>query len=233
MRRNRRHPLTFRLLLVAAILIAALAVRIAYIENTSYKAINDAGTYNRLASMIAQTGDYDTGSAPGSGAGGSRGPTAYFPPGFPYFLAAVDILDGHQAGHKAALKGEQIGGAVVNTVAVGLIGLVALEALGAGEALAALVLAAFYPVLIELSGTLVAENLLIALMLGAIWAALRALRSQRPYGWIFVTGVLTGLATLTHQNAILLVLPLGFAAWAAARGRPDRGGAAGRPQPDR
>jgi 4-amino-4-deoxy-L-arabinose transferase-like glycosyltransferase len=233
-RRYRRDPLTAVLtrtrarprlptaLLVGAILLIALAARVAYIEHTSYKAVNDAGTYNRLASMIARTGDYDTGSAPGSGTGGSKGPTAYFPPGFPYFLGLVDIIDGHQAGQKPAISGGRLSQAVLGTAAVALIGLVALEALGAAEALAALVLAAVYPVLIELSGTLVAENLLIVLMLGAIWTTLRALRSERPFVWIFVTGVLTGLATLTHQNAILLVIPLGYAIWSSVRRRPDR-----------
>ncbi len=207
------------------ILLVALAARVAYIEHTPYTAINDAGTYNRLASMIARTGDYDTGSAPGSGAGGSRGPTAYFPPGFPYFLGLVDVIDGHRAGGKPAVSGERVAQAVLGTAAVGLIGLVALEALGAAEALAALALAAIYPVLIELSGTLVAENLLIVLMLGAIWTTLRARRAgrdSRAYAWIAATGVLTGLATLTHQNAILLVLPLGLALWSSARPRPDR-----------
>jgi hypothetical protein len=87
------------------------------VEHTPFKAVNDAGTYNRLASNVAQTGDYDTGSQPGSGAGGSRGPTAYFPPGFPYFLAVADIIDGHQSGHKPALKGERIEQAVIGTVA--------------------------------------------------------------------------------------------------------------------
>ena len=72
-----------RALLVSAILALALGVRIDYVQTTPYKAVNDAGTYNRLASMVAQHGDYDTGSAPGSGAAGSRGPTAYFPPGLP------------------------------------------------------------------------------------------------------------------------------------------------------
>jgi 4-amino-4-deoxy-L-arabinose transferase-like glycosyltransferase len=209
-------------LLVAALLIAALAVRIAYVEHTQFKAVNDAGTYNRLASMIATTGDYHTGSAPGSGAGGSRGPTAYFPPGFPYFLAAVDILTGHQSGHKPAIKPERIAQAVIGTVSVGLIGLVALEAFGAGAGLASLAIAAFYPVLIELSGTLVAENLLIVFELAAVWTALRIRHARRPYAWIAATGVLTGLATLTHQNAILLLIGFALAAWSVARREPDR-----------
>jgi hypothetical protein len=42
---------------------------------------------------------------------------------------------------------------------------------------------------------------------------LRAARSAWPYRWIAGAGVLTGLATLTHVNGVVLVLPLGFAAW--------------------
>ncbi len=209
--------------LVAAILLIALVVRVAYVEGTSYHAINDAGSYNRLAGMIARTGDYDTGSRPGSGAGGSKGPTAYFPPGFPYFLAAVDLLDGHQAAGKTAIGPERIAQAALGTVVVALIGLVGLEAFGDSVALIGMALAALYPVLIELSGTLVAENLMLVFVLAAVWTALRARRALHPYAWIAATGVLTGLATLTHQNAIVIALPLAFAAGAAARavrGRP-------------
>ena len=216
----------FRALLVAVILITALALRMAYIESTPYHAINDAGTYNRLASMVARTGDYDTGSAPGSGAGGSRGPTAYFPPGFPYFLAAVDVLDGHQSGHRPAVSGERIAMAVLGTATVGLIGLGGLEAIGGTVAVIAMLLAAVYPVLIEESGTLVAENLVVVLILAALWAGLRARRADRPYAWIAGAGVLTGLATLTHQNAALILIPLAFAAARTAAARVG-GGARG------
>lgn len=190
-------------------------------EHTSFTAVNDAGTYNRLASNVAQTGDYDTGSGPGSGAGGSRGPTAYFPPGFPYLLAVADLLDGHASGHRVALHGERIEQALAGAVAVALLGLVAFELLGALTGLVAMALAAGYPVLIEQTGTLVAENLLVVLELAAVWTVLRARRSpsaRTRYLWIAATGALTGLATLTHQNAILLVAPLGAAAWSAGTG---------------
>ncbi|MGZ4191141.1 MAG: glycosyltransferase family 39 protein, partial [Solirubrobacteraceae bacterium] len=204
-------------MLVAVLLIAAFAIRLAYVENTHYKAINDAGTYNRMASNIAQYGDYHTGSGPRSGAGGSRGPTAYFPPAFPYFLGVVDLIDGHQAGGKTAVAPERVAQAVIGTVSVGLVGLVALEAFGGAAALAALALAAVYPVFVVLSGTLVAENLLLVFELASIWAALRARRARRPLLWIALTGVLTGLATLTHENAALFVLPLGVAGWSVLR----------------
>ena len=96
-------------------------------------------------------------------------------------------------------------------------GLVALEAFGDSVALVCMALAALYPVLVELSGTLVAENLLLVFELAAIWTALRARRSGRPYAWIAATGVLTGLATLTHENAIVIIIPLAFGVAAAGR----------------
>ena len=210
---------------MAALLIAAFAIRLAYVDNTYYKAINDAGTYNRLGSNVAQYGDYHTGSGPRTGAGGSRGPTAYFPPAFPYLLGIVDLIDGHAAGGKTAVPPERVAQAVIGTVSVALLGLVALEAFGGGPALAALAIGAAYPVFVELSGTLVAENLLLAFEVAAIWTALRARRARHPYLWIAATGVLTGLATLTHENAALFALPLGVAAWSVARARGQTGAA--------
>lgn len=218
-----------RVLVVATVLLAGLAIRVAYIETTPYRAINDAGTYNRLASMVARYGDYHSGDGPHSGSGNSRGPTAYFPPGFPYFLALSDIVTGHQRGHRTAVQPERIEQAVAGTVAIGLIGLVGLEAMGGAVALAAMVLAAVYPVFVELSGTLVAENLLVVFELAATWTALRAVRSERPLPWIAATGLLTGLATLTHQNALLLLIPFGVAAaWAHGRRVLSRTGSLGR-----
>ena len=208
------------MLVVAAVLVVALGLRVAFVETTSYRAVNDAGTYNRFAAAIAMDGDYTTGSnGPGTGAGGSRGPTAYFPPGYSYSLALADVLDGHSSGGRTALPGERLENAAFGTVTVALVGLVALEMCGAGVALAALALAAVDPVLIELSGVLVAENLLVVLELGAVWAGLRARGSPRPWRWIAAAGVLTGLATLTHENAVVMVLPLAVAAWVAVARR--------------
>lgn len=205
-----------RAILVAVILLLALALRVAEVQRTSYQPINDAASYLTLASQIAHTGDYSTSRAPGTGAGGTRGPSSYFPPAFPYFLAAVDLVDGHTGTQDpAAVQPARISQAVLGTIIVGLVGLVALEAFGPAEGLIALGLAAIYPVLIELSGVLVAENLFTALVLAAVWAALRARRSDAPLRWVAAAGVFTGLATLAHVNGIVLVLPLALAAWRA------------------
>ena len=211
---------------MVALLLAAFLIRLAYVENTYYKAKNDAGTYNRFGSDVARYGDYHTGSGPHTGAGGSHGKTAYFPPAFPYFLGLVDLIDGHQAGGKTALGPERVATAVLGTLSVGLLGLVALEVFGGAVGVAAVAIAAVYPVFVELSGTLVAENLLLVLELASIYTALRALRARwtgRVYLWIAATGVLTGLATLAHENAALFALPLGVAAWSALRARAPSG----------
>jgi 4-amino-4-deoxy-L-arabinose transferase-like glycosyltransferase len=206
--------------LVAAILVGALALRIGEVQGTSYRPRNDAGSYLTQASYIAQTGDYSLKRTPGSGAGGTRGPSAYFAPGFPYFLALVDILDGHETRRDGAIHPARISQAVVGTIMVAMIGLVALELYGEVAGLIALVLAAIYPVLIELSVTLVAENLLTVLVLAAVYAGLRVRRARSAgttYAWVAGAGLLTGLATLTHENAILILFPMLAGVWT---GRP-------------
>ena len=204
-------------LIAAALLVAALAIRVVEVASTSYRPINDAGSYLTLASEIAHTGGYPTSHRPGAGAGGTRGPSAYFPPAFPYLLAAVDLIDGNTSRRGGAVQPARFSQAVLGTVAVAFVGLVAGELFGDVVALIALGLAAFYPVLVELSAVLVAENLMATLILAATWAALRARRSQHPYRWIAATGVLAGLAALAHVNSLVVILPLAFAAWRARR----------------
>jgi 4-amino-4-deoxy-L-arabinose transferase-like glycosyltransferase len=210
------------------IVLLALGLRIGYVEGTSFKSIDDAGTYNRLAGQVARLGDYENSTGFDTGAGGTHGPTAYFPPAYPYVLALADIIDGHQNGGPTALKGERLEGAVLGTIAVALLGLVALELFGPPTALAALTIGALYPVFIELSGTIVAENLLVVFELAALYATLRARRAgtKRVWIWIAAAGLLTGLATLSHENAFVFAIPLAIGA-AAAAGRTARRRAAG------
>ena len=202
--------------LIAAILVVALVLRVNAAERTPYRPINDAGSYLTLASYIAHTGDYSLRRTPGSGAGGTRGPSAYYAPGYPYFLALVDLIDGHAVRRGPAIAPARDSQAVLGTITVALIGLVAYELYGASAGLIALVMAAVYPVFTELAGTLVAENLLTLLVMAALYAALRARRAGKAatrYGWVAGAGVLTGLATLTHENGVLILVGLIPAVW--------------------
>jgi 4-amino-4-deoxy-L-arabinose transferase-like glycosyltransferase len=213
LRRPRRTTL-----IAAALLIVALAVRIAEVQLTSYRPRNDAGSYLTLASQIAHTGSYSTSRRPGGGAGGTRGPSAYFPPAFPYFLAAVDLISGNTGRRGASVHSARLSQAVLGTATVAMIGLLAFELFDETVALIALALAGFYPVFVELSASLVAENLMTLLIVGATFAGLRAGRSHHPYRWIAGSGALIGLATLTHVNSLVAIVPLAFAVWHARRG---------------
>ncbi len=204
--------MTHRTAIAGVLLLAALAIRIAEVQRTSYRPRNDAAFYLRLAAEIAHTGDY---SSHDRGAGNSRGPSAYFPPAYPYFLAAVDVLDGYRTPRGRAVQPARIANALLGTATVALVGLVALEAFGPTVGLIALGLAAIYPAFIELSAVLVAENLLTALVLAATYAALRAGYGPHPYAWIAAAGVLTGLAALAHENGLVLAIPLAIASWRA------------------
>jgi len=216
---GRRRPTRISLI-AAVLLIAALGVRIAEVELTSYSPRNDAGSYLTLASQIAHTGDYSTSRRAGGGAGGTLGPSAYFPPAFPYLLAAVDLIGGN-TGRRGLLDPPGAGSRrpVIGTATVAFVGLVAFELFDATVALIALGLAAF---LIRCSSScrrrLVAENLMTLLILAAVWIALSGRRSEHPYRWIAAAGVLTGLATLAHVNSLVMIVPLAFAAWHARRG---------------
>jgi hypothetical protein len=205
--------------IVAVVLVLlALGVRVWEVERTSpYTPINDGQSYLTLGAQVANHGDYLTRHGAGTGAGGSIGPTAYFPPAFPYFLAGVDLLDGHSSAAPQSVHDARLATAALGAVTVGVLGLVALEAFGPAVALIAMLIAAVYPPLVELAGTPYSENLLIPLELAAVWAGLRARRARNPLPLLAGAGVFTGLATLTHQNAIVILLPLIACALGCAR----------------
>jgi 4-amino-4-deoxy-L-arabinose transferase-like glycosyltransferase len=126
-------------------------------------------------------------------------------------LSIVDKLTGGPALGVTTIKLARVLQALLGTGSVALVGLIALDLFGTRTAVIALALAALYPVWLELSSVIVAENLLTVLELAAVYAALRARRSAAPLGWVLGTGLALGLATLTHTNAALLVIPLAFA----------------------
>jgi 4-amino-4-deoxy-L-arabinose transferase-like glycosyltransferase len=192
----------------ASLLTLALILRLVAIEHYHYVPINDARSYLNSAHAISKYGTYHDGD---HAAGGTRGPSAYFPPAYAYLLSVVDKLTGGPALGTSTVNLARILQALLGTATVALIGLVALELFGAGAALLALAIAAIYPVLIELSSVLVAENLLTVLELAAVYTALRARRTSTPTRWVVGTGVLVGLAALTHTNAALIGIPLAFA----------------------
>jgi hypothetical protein len=211
------------------ILAFALAVRLAFVVATpGYTPAHDDRHYDRLACSIVLSGHYPVRTADadrescGSMPSGGNVPTAFRPPGYPLFLAGV-----HAAGEP--LPGDRwtrgrVVNALLGTLAVALVGLIATHFWSRRVALTAMgVLAVDLP-LILVGGSLMSETLFVALVLGAVLAALQSRAASRPIAWAAGAGVLIGLATLTRATAPVLALPLALAvAWRSPR-RPAAAG---------
>ena len=111
--------------------------------------------------------------------------------------------------------------ALLGTLAVGLLALIALQVSGPATAVVGGLIGAVYPPWLALDASLFSEPLFIVFEVGAVAAALRARNSDHGLRWIIASGVLAGLGALTRPNGLVLLLPLALLAWTV---RPARWG---------
>ncbi len=220
-------------LAAAALVALALALRLGDVAATPrYEPRNDDRDYLAHAAAIARSGVYPrpevwirrTGCPPVPGFPGApcvapahapgaelvARPTAYRPPAYPYLLAGVQTVGGW-LGLGAVIAG-RIFQAMLGTLLVALIGLLARRVGGRRVALIALGLAAIDLPLILVGGTLISETLFVTLALGALCAALVHRERRGGWRWLVLAGVLTGLAALTRTNGLVLLLPVALLA---------------------
>jgi 4-amino-4-deoxy-L-arabinose transferase-like glycosyltransferase len=193
----------------------ALAVRVIVVISAShYVPWGDPADYDRHGAVLDYFGQY-----PQTTLGAPNGASALRVPGYPYFLAVVYRLIGahyigaysHVAGRLVAAR---LASAAFGAVTVWLIFLIAREALGRRVALWAALVAAVFPPLYYLAGSLLAENLFLPLMLGSVVCVQRLRRpGAAVWRWTVAAGALVGLATMTHKNGIFLLPPLLAGAW--------------------
>lgn len=197
-----------------AILAIALVLRVALVAVNEITPAFDAADYQRIAVVLSETGAYPptTYAEPGS-------PSAFRPPAYPYALAATKVVAGE------GFTAGRLLGALLGTLSVLLVFLIARELWSRRIALVAAALAAAFPPLLFADTALLSEVLFTPCMLGMAWAALRAGRSPQARRWLLAAGALTGLAMLTRSSAVALLLPLAVAAWRTSR--HDRRAAAG------
>ncbi|GAC1527639.1 MAG: hypothetical protein NVS2B6_15440 [Thermoleophilaceae bacterium] len=198
---------------VWALLALALVLRVGLVLATLYTPTTlDAADFSRSGLSIAQGHGY-----PLSNRAPAGGPSAFRPPAYPFFLAAVYAASGQEAPPVARLDE-----ALLGTATVILVGLIATRIWGRRTGRIALAMAAVAPPLVVMSTTLISEALFVPLMLAAVAAALRARDSARPLRWAVASGLLVGLCELTRTNAAVLLLPLAIAVWGATPRPGDR-----------
>jgi 4-amino-4-deoxy-L-arabinose transferase-like glycosyltransferase len=198
--------------LAVLLVLAALVLRIAYVDATpNYGLRHDAHDYDVHARSIAQGNGFSKTLAHGR-------PTAFRPPGYPYFLGAVYLVfRADREPTRQRVRVARIAQAFVGTAIVALVGVLAAQLWGSVAALVALGLAAVYLPLILVGGAVMSEPLFDAFMLASLAAALAHRRSPHRYRWALLAGVMGGLATLTRAQALILLVPLAVAVW---DGRP-------------
>lgn len=213
---------------VLCILAVALALRLVFVFATpGYAPRHDDRHYDRLACSIVSAGQYPLRPADadrescGSMPTGANGPTAFRPPGYPVFLAGVHVA-GDPLPFARWTRG-RVANALLGTLAVALVGLIARHFWSRRVALAAMAVIAVDLPLILVGGSLMSETLFVALVLGAVLAALKSRTARRPIARAAGAGVLIGLATLTRPTGLVLAIPLGLA---VARRSPRRPAAA-------
>jgi 4-amino-4-deoxy-L-arabinose transferase-like glycosyltransferase len=197
--RSLASRLPARVWLVLAIALALRVTVVALTVNTPTTL--DPADFSRTALSIAQGHGY-----PPSNRAPWGGPSAFRPPGYPFFLAAVYAI----AGGEVPPAGRFVG-AFLGTLSVGLIGLIALRLWGKRVSMIALGIAAVAPPLVILSTALISESLFVPVVLGAVATAVEARRSRHRYRWAIATGVLVGIGALTRTNGLILLLAFALA----------------------
>ena len=206
---------------LALILAGALVIRVLYtlLVAQDIPVIGDALTYHLLGGNIADGKGFERAPHPQLAPfeGWKPGvPTAEHPPLFPLLIGLITKLGA--TGYLA----QKLLLCVVGTVTVAFVGLAGREAAGPTVGLVAAALAAVYPFLWVVDGSLMSETLYGALLAATLWLALRFAR--RPsLGLAAGLGALVALAALTRGEALLLapllLVPLAVRAGVAWRSR--------------
>jgi 4-amino-4-deoxy-L-arabinose transferase-like glycosyltransferase len=182
-----------RLWLIAGL---ALAVRLGYVLGWSRHAKLgfDGNSYYELGKELAKHHAYV------SIFGGKLGPTALFPPGFPSLLAAFQLL-----ALNTRTK-ELVALALVGTVTVVLVSLLARRVGGDRVAIVAGVIAALYPNLFLAEGAFMSEALVAPLAAGALLLVLRARDRAPATRGFWIAGLPLAWLALTRSDGALFAV---------------------------
>ena len=195
---------------LVALVVAGGALRLAASSDPGHRLFPDEQSYGRLATGLAERGDY----------GDPRlGDRTRWAPGAPVaFAAAERLLPAGRASQPHEVPAARTAQALIGTLMIpAAFGLAALIA-GHGAGLAAAAAIALFPPLITVSRYQISEPLAALLvLLGMLALAKACARGAARAGWAAAAGALLGLAVLTRADLLLPVLVAGPALWLVTR----------------
>ncbi len=173
--------------LLALVLIVALALRLVYVLSMEPEIFwFDGREYSRLAQGLLEGGAYTD----------IHGyPSAFWPPGYPFFLAGIYAVFGPSVTVVRVVQ------AFLGAVICALAYLIARRWLSRRAALLAAALAGIYPLHIYMVGTLFSTTLQTVLLGGATYLALRAV-DRGGWGSALAGGFFAGWASLTAASIL-------------------------------
>ena len=170
---------------LAAVFFAGLALRIAFVLAIRPTPVSDPRWYLGRAIGIVHGAGYSVGGHP----------TAFWPPGWPYFLAGVIRIAGPSP------FAAEIAQALLNALTVAIVFLIGRRIFGRGPAIAGAIAYAVLPSAVEWSSVLVSEPLYTLLWALATYIWVR--RPTQQLGWYALSGVILGAAALVRPSALL------------------------------
>jgi hypothetical protein len=175
---------------------AGICARIAWALAGPDVVLTDAAAYRGLAQSIAS----------GHGYASSAGPSAYWVPGWPAWMALF-----YRAG--ASDRSVVLGNVLLGAITIGCVWAIARDVAGDRAGRVAAAVCALAPSLVLLPGVLLSENLALPLVALAAFALLRAKRTARALDWALF-GLAVGGATLVRESSAAMLVAGG---WLAVR----------------
>jgi 4-amino-4-deoxy-L-arabinose transferase-like glycosyltransferase len=183
--------------LLAGVLVLAAGVRLAWVLLVPNAQYSDSVWYDAAAANLAANGVY-----------GMDGPSAWFPPGYPFFLTAIYSVVGH-----SQFAGK-LGNVVIGTALTGCTYLLGRVLRGEAVGLVGAALIAVWPNLVFSTGILGSDLLAALGFVVAMWLGMRRDSGPGP-AWLraLVLGVVVGWTVLVRPVGLILVASLGLWWW--------------------
>ena len=186
---------------IVAILGVALCVRVAWVVLVPNAQYSDSVWYEAAAANLAATNTY-----------GPDGPSAWFPPGYPFFLAAIYKLAGH-----SELAGK-LGNVGISVALTGFTYLLGRLVLGEAVGLVSAALVAVWPNLIFSTGILSSDLLAACGFVCVMWLGMRRQSKPGPtWPRDIALGLLIGWMVLVRPVSLILLAALVLWWWISTR----------------